>query len=43
MASFYGQTVSLPKTKGLVMGVTVGEGDDSPVVVEGGEIEILLI
>ena len=41
VASFYGQTVSWPKTKGLVVGVTVGEGDDFPVVVEGGEIEMV--
>jgi len=38
--SFYGLTVSLPKTKGLILGVTVGEGDDSPVVVAGGEMEM---
>ena len=34
---FYGLTVSLPKTKGLVVGVTVGEDGNSPMVVEGGE------
>ena len=41
VASFYGLTVSLPKTKGLVVGAAVGEGDDSPVVVEGGEMEMV--
>ena len=39
MASFYSLAISLLKTKGLVVGVTVGEGDDSPVVIEGGEME----
>ena len=29
VASFYGLTVSLPKTKGLAVGAAVGEGDDS--------------
>ena len=41
VASFYGLTVSLPKTKGLEVGAAVGEGDDSPVVVEGGEMEMV--
>jgi len=44
-----GLTVSLPKTKGLVVGATVGEGesatvgegDNSPMVVEGGEMEMV--
>ena len=41
MASWYGLTVSLPKTKGLAMGAALSEDDISPVVVEGGEIEMV--
>ena len=41
MASFYGLTVSLPKTNCLALGAAVGEGDDSPAVVKGGEIEMV--
>ena len=40
-ASCYGLTVSLQKTKGLVLGAAVGVDDVSPVVVPGGEIEMV--
>lgn len=40
VASYFGLTVSLPKTKGLAVGAAVSEVDISPVVVEGGEIEM---
>ena len=41
VTSFYGLTVSLPKTKGLVVGPTFGEGGDFPVVVKGGEMDMV--
>ena len=41
VASFYGLTVNLPKTKGVAVGAAVGEGDNSPVVVESGEMEMV--
>ena len=41
VASYFGLTVSLPKTKGLAVGAAVSEVDVSPVVVEGGEIEMV--
>ena len=41
VTSYFGLTVSLPKTKGLAVGVAVSEVDVSPVVVEGGEIEMV--
>lgn len=37
----WGMTVSLTKTKGMVLGQSVSEGDTEPVSVEGGEIEVV--
>ena len=41
LASCFGLTVSLPKTKGLAVGSALSEDDVSPVLVDGGEIEIV--
>ena len=41
VTSYFGLTVSLPKTKGLAVGAAVSEVDVSPVVVEGGEIDMV--
>ena len=41
VASCFGVTVSLPRTKGLAVGAAVSEVDVFPVVVEGGENEIV--
>jgi len=37
----FGLTVSLPKTKGTVMGAGIGEGDVAPLRVVGGEIDMV--
>ena len=41
LASCFGLTVSLPKTKGLAVGSGLSEDDVSPVLVDGGEIEMV--
>ena len=41
LASCFGLTVSLPKTKGLAVGPTLSEDDVSPVSVDGGQIEMV--
>ena len=35
----FGLTVSVPKTKHMVTGRSVEEGDKEPIVLEGGDIE----
>ena len=42
LASCFGLTVSLSKTKGLAVGSVLSENDAYPVLVDGGEIESLL-
>ena len=41
LASCFGLAVSLPKTKGLAVGSALSEDDVSPVLVDGGEIEMV--
>ena len=41
LASCFGLTVSLPKTKGLAVGSALSEDDVSPVSVDGGQIEMV--
>ena len=41
LASFFGLSVSLPKTKGLAVGSALSEDDVSPVSVDGGQIEMV--
>ena len=41
MASCFGLTVSLPKTKGVAVGSALSENDAFPVLVDGGEVEMV--
>ena len=41
LESYFGLTVSLPKTKGLAVGSALSEDDVSPVLVDGDEIEMV--
>ena len=41
LASYFGLTVSLPKTKGLAVESALSKDDAFPVLVDGGEIEMM--